>query len=123
MRRRSGTARITHHVPPMLDGAKENMESIGQSPDYFKDTILTADSNYHSKDNLQKCVDEGVDAYIPDRDFRNRDPRFAGQERYGRKMRTHYGLEDFRYDKEKRSVCVPQREETEPEGKEASTDG
>jgi len=24
-----------HHIPPMLDGAKENMEAIGQSEDYF----------------------------------------------------------------------------------------
>jgi transposase len=102
-----GNGQEHHHVPPMLDGAKGNMESIGESPDYFKDTILTADSNYHSKDNLQKCIDEGVDAYIPDRDFRTRDPRFAGQERYGRKMRTRYGLDDFHYGKEKDQYVCP----------------
>jgi len=108
MRRRSGTGRITGHVPPpMLDGARENMESIGHSPDYFKEKTLTADSNYHSKVNMQKCIDEEVDAYIPDRGFRTRDPRFADQERYGHKKRTHYALEDFRYDEEKDQYVCP----------------
>ena len=95
------------HVPPMLDGAKENMQSIGHSPDYFKEKTLTADSNYHSKVNMQKCIDEEVDAYIPDREFRTRDPRFAEQERYGHKKRTHYALEDFQYDEEKDQYVCP----------------
>ena len=45
-----GNGQDHSHVPPMLDGAKENMESIGHSSDYFKETTFTADSNYHSKD-------------------------------------------------------------------------
>ena len=28
---------------------------------------LTADSGYHSKRNIQKCEDEKLDAYIPDK--------------------------------------------------------
>jgi Transposase DDE domain len=91
----------------MLDGARENMESIGQSPDYFRGNTFTADSNYHSKVNMQKCIDEELDAYIPDRGFRTRDPRFADQERYGHQMRTRYGLDDFRYDKEKDQYVCP----------------
>lgn len=90
-----GNGQDHHHVPPMLGGARENMESIGQSGDYFKGKIFTADSNYHRKVNMQKCIDEEVDAYIPDRAFRVRDPRFAVQERYGHQMRTGYGLNDF----------------------------
>jgi hypothetical protein len=95
------------HVPPMLDGARENMESIDQSPDYFKGKIFTADSNYHSKVNMQKCIDEELDAYIPDRNFRTRDPRFADQERYGHRKRTRYGLDDFRYDQERDQYECP----------------
>lgn len=102
-----GNGQDHHHVPPMLDGARENMEGIGQSPDYFKGKTFTADSNYHSAENLQKCIDEGMDAYIPDRNFRKRDPRFAGQERYGHRTRTRYGLDDFRYDKENDQYICP----------------
>ncbi len=48
------------HVPPMIEGAKENMERIGYSRDYFKGKALAADTNYHSNVNMQKCVDEGM---------------------------------------------------------------
>lgn len=95
------------HVPPMLDGAKKNMESVGHSPEYFKGKILTADNNYHSNENMQKCVDEGVDAYFPDKKFRTRDPRFAGRERYGQKKRTRFALEEFSYNAEKDEYTCP----------------
>jgi transposase len=83
------------HIPPMLTGALENLQSLGHEPDYFKEKILTADSNYHTPVNLQKCQELGVDAYIPDRKFRNRDPRFATQKR--RQLRK-FTLNDFHHD-------------------------
>ena len=30
-----GEGQDHHHIPPMLDGAKQNMEEIGQGGDYF----------------------------------------------------------------------------------------
>jgi transposase len=83
------------HVPPMLTGALVNLQSLGHGPDYFKGKILTADSNYHTQVNLQECQELGVDAYIPDRKFRNRDPRFATQKR--RQVRR-FTLNDFHHD-------------------------
>lgn len=83
------------HIPPMLTGALENLQSLGHEPDYFKEKILTADSNYHTQVNLQECQELGVDAYIPDRKFRNRDPRFATQKR--RQLRR-FTLKDFHHD-------------------------
>ena len=83
------------HVPPMLTGALENLQSLGHEPDYFAGKILTADSNYHTQVNLRKCQELGVDAYIPDRKFRNRDPRFATQKR--RQVRR-FTLKDFHHD-------------------------
>ena len=59
----------------MLDGALANLQSLGHEPDYFKGKVFTADSNYHTQVNLRKCQELGLDAYIPDRKFRNRDPR------------------------------------------------
>jgi hypothetical protein len=91
-----GTGHDLGLVPPMLDGAMENLDKIGLTRDYFKGTTFTADSGYHSKMNIQKCMDEEMDAYIPDKRFRTRDPRF--KRRKGRSVRTHYGLQDFRYD-------------------------
>lgn len=83
------------HVPPMLAGALANLQSLGHEADYFKGKVLTADSNYHTQVNLRKCQELGLDAYIPDRKFRNRDPRFATQKR--RQVRR-FTLKDFHHD-------------------------
>jgi transposase len=83
------------HVPPMLTGALTNLHRMGHGPDYFKGKILTADSNYHTQVNLQKCQELKLDAYIPDRKFRSRDPRFDTQKRRRSKRFT---LKDFFYD-------------------------
>ena len=70
------------NLKPMLQGAKKNVAAIGKDETYFQGKQLTADSNYHSYGVLVVCKDEKVDAYIPDIQFRKRDPRFADQERF-----------------------------------------
>ena len=100
-----GTGHDHGLVPPMLDGAMENLEKIGLSRDYFRGKTFAADSGYHSKMNILKCMDEEMDAYIPDKRFRTRDPRFKG--RKWRSVRTHYGLKDFRYDEERDQYECP----------------
>jgi transposase len=100
-----GTGHDQGLVPPMLDGAMENLEKVGLSRDYFKGTTIAADSGYHSKMDIIKCMEEEIDAYIPDKRFRTRDPRFKG--RKGRSVRTHYGLKDFQYDEKRGQYICP----------------
>ena len=50
------------NLPPVIDGAKENLQTIGKSQDYFEGKILTADSSYHSIPNLNKSNQEKLDA-------------------------------------------------------------
>jgi transposase len=83
------------HVPPMLAGALANLQILGHGPDYFKGKVFTADSNYHTQVNLKECQELELDAYIPDRKFRNRDPRFATQKR---RQMLRFTLKDFHYD-------------------------
>jgi hypothetical protein len=64
------------HIPPMLEGALANLQSIGYAAECLTGKIFTADSNYHTLVNLRKCRELKLDVYIPDRKFRNRDPRF-----------------------------------------------
>lgn len=91
-----GAAQDFGTLAPMLDGAKENVESIGGGKDYFKGKIFTADANYHCKRNIKKCQEDGLDAYIPDLNFRNRDPRFKTKRRR-RGQARRFSLEDFQY--------------------------
>ena len=104
-----GKGQDREHVLPMLDGAKENMKAIGLGEDYFKGKEFTADSNYHSRVNLQKCKEEGLDAYIPDNNFRKRDARFKDQKRYKpvKKKQKRFKVEDFTYEKETDSYICP----------------
>jgi transposase len=91
------------HGPPMLDGAMQNLRGLGHEEDYFAGRILTADTNYHSAINIGKCDEMGLDAYIPDRFFRTRDPRFATR----RRPRGRFHLEDFRYDEVRDQYVCP----------------
>ena len=108
------------NIEPMLAGAKKNVAAIGKDETYFQGKQLTADSNYHSFNSLTFCRDEKIDAYIPDIQFRKRDPRFADQERFkggihGRQRPdTKPGLfttADFSFDPDKQVYRCPQGKE------------
>jgi transposase len=95
------------HLEPMLKGAKENIESIGESEEYFEGKVLSCDSNYHSLVNLGIAREEEIDAYIPDVDFRKRDERFKGQVKYKPEGKRKFRLEDYRYEKEEDKYVCP----------------
>jgi hypothetical protein len=108
------------NLKPMLEGAKKNVAAIGKDETYFQGKQLTADSNYHSYGALVVCKDEKVDAYIPDIQFRKRDPRFAGQERFqdgihGRQRPatkpTIFTTSDFSFDVTKQVYLCPHGKE------------
>jgi transposase/IS5 family transposase len=117
-----GTVSDHEHVEPMMAGAKENMEAIGHDENYFAGAIFTADTNYHSQSNIETCQEMELDAYIPDRDYRRRDPRYAAQKRYWPK-RKKYALEDFRYDEPKDQYICPNGKRLKLRVKEFYRDG
>jgi hypothetical protein len=87
-----------YHLEPVVSGAQENMKAIGKEDDYFKDAILTADTAYHSTESIKKCEEEGIDAYIPDKDYRRRHPGLEVKESSRMRRRKKFSPEDFRYD-------------------------
>ena len=102
-----GEAQDHHLIPPILDGAKQNMEAIGHSEDYFAGKTFTADSNYHDPTNLNKCDEEKIDAYIPDKRFRKRNPRFQGERRQGGRRKDRFTLADFKYNEDNDEYVCP----------------
>jgi len=56
------------------------------------DTVLCADSGYYSQDNLKDLEARGIEAFIPDNEYRKRDPRYQGQD-------THKAKPDALWDK------------------------
>ncbi|MGB8433583.1 MAG: transposase [Burkholderiales bacterium] len=60
------------------------------------ETVISADSGYHSEDNLEQLAKRQLDAFISDHGYRKRDPRYAGQE-------AHKAKPDALHDKTERS--------------------
>ena len=91
----------------MLEGAKNRLEATGWK-EPLKDKKVSADTGYYSVKNLEVCRDLGVDAYVPDPQFRKRDIRFADAGRHRRSVdRRHerykskkrwFSVEDFKLD-------------------------
>ena len=118
-----GDGQDHYHIPPVLDGAKGNMERIGYDEDYFEGTILTADSLYHSPTNLEKCEEEKLDAYIPDKDFRKRDPRLKVKRQWGAKKKKRFKLQDFRHNEITDEYICPQGKALKLQVKKTRVDG
>jgi transposase len=118
-----GESQDLHLIPAVLEGAKENMRAIGCGDDYFVGKTLTADSNYHSPPNLKKCEEEGLDAYIPDKRFRRRDPRFEREHRQRQRRTDRLTLSDFGYQEERDEYCCPHGEVFRLQVKTAIADG
>jgi transposase len=108
------------NLEPMVKGAKENLRALGKGENFFAGKPLTADSNYHSFESLTFSKSEGLDAYIPDIQFRKRDERFAEQPRFkdgiqGRQRQEKklepFSVEDFQFDATRQVYICPQGKE------------
>jgi hypothetical protein len=81
---------------PMIEGTRGNFEAIGQKQDVFEKAKLTADSGFHTENNMRMLMEEGIDGYVADTQFRKRDVRFADVDRYKEGFRkdraAYYGV-------------------------------
>jgi len=88
-----GAAQEHDILKPMIEGTKENFKEIDSEENVFEKAKLVADSGYHTEENMKMVMEAGIDAYIADTQFRKRDPRFAGVDKYkerSRKERKEY---------------------------------
>jgi hypothetical protein len=118
-----GEGQDHYHVSPMVEGAKENLQTLGHPEECLEGKVWVADSNYSSPANLEACREEKLDAYIPDKNFRTRDPRFATQERWKSQRTKRFGLEDFRYQEDADEYICPQGKVFRLRARKAINDG
>jgi transposase len=69
-----------HHVlQPVLTAIEGRYQRLGIRENIYRDGVLvTADTGYANEANMRYLHDHGINGYIPDNQFRSRDPRFAG---------------------------------------------
>ncbi len=78
-----------HTLQPVLERIQTRYRELGIRKDIYKGShkvTVTADTGYANEANMRYLHDQKIDAYIPDNQFRSRDPKFAEQKaKYGRR--------------------------------------
>jgi hypothetical protein len=80
-------------LQPILKTIKERYKRLKINDDIFETgAIVTADTGFSDEAIMEYLHTEGINAYIPDNQFRSRDPKFDKQkEKYKRPSRTKKG--------------------------------
>ncbi len=96
-----GKAQEHELLEPMVEGTRKNFKEIGKEKDVFQRAKLLADSGFHTEDNVKMIMEEDIDGYIADTQFRKRDPRFRGadkyRERFKKERAEYYGTTTAMY--------------------------
>jgi transposase len=113
-----GEGQEAHLLAPLIEKTREQCKTAKIAEDIFKETKLAADAGYSSQASVQYTQENNVDAYIADRQHRNRDPAFADADRYKERSRQdkrrragtnphRFTAKDFDYDDKNRTCRCP----------------
>lgn len=84
-----------HTLKPIIEGLSDRYRRTGISGDIYKtQAIITADTGFSNDENNRYLKANKINAYIPDNQFRSRDPKFNHQkEKYGSAIKTNQRCE------------------------------
>jgi hypothetical protein len=71
-----GEGQEHHTLQPVLNTVRDRFKRLGIDT---SDPIITADTGYANEANMQYLHDNHINGYIPDNQFRKRDPKFSAQ--------------------------------------------
>ncbi len=76
-----------HTLQPVLESLKDRYARLNIRKSILsRKTIITADTGFANEANNRYLWENNVNAYIPDNQFRSRDPKFSGQkDKYGKR--------------------------------------
>jgi len=98
-------------LEPTIEQTHETLRKLGHSERSIHKTKISADSGYHNHTALTFINDHKLDAYIADKGFRSRDPRFKDYTRHKPndrlKRNKKFTPADFRYDLKKKICRCP----------------
>jgi transposase len=82
-----GSGQEQHTLQPVLESIQARFKRLAISEDILKaQTIITADTGFANEANNVYLHDNDINAYIPDNQFRSRDPKFNEQkQKYGKR--------------------------------------
>ena len=100
-------------LPEVLASVQNNFTSAGIKRDLIEDqVIVTADTGFASEDNMHYLYEQGYNAYVPDGQFRSRDPRYkdylaAPERQRPRKHKKTIPPSEFDFDPVKKTCTCP----------------
>jgi transposase len=75
-----GEGQEHHTLQPITEAIRDRYKRLKINPDIYKTgAIVTADTGFANEANMQYLHDKQINGYIPDNQFRSRDPKFADQ--------------------------------------------
>ena len=84
-----GEGQEHHTLKPVLEAVRDRFNRLGIRKNIYKGRykpIITADTGFANEANMKFLHENKVDAYIPDNQFRSRDPKFQNQkEKHGKR--------------------------------------
>ena len=110
-----GEGQEHHTLKPILEGLSNRYRRTGISDDIYKtQAIVTADTGFSNDENNHYLKAQKINAYIPDNQFRSRDPKFKDQKgKYGKrhqgkpKVRDVIPASEFRFNSKTQSCICP----------------
>jgi transposase len=113
-----GEGQESHLLEPTIESTREQCQAATISPDIFGQVQVVTDAGYHSNASVSSIQEQGIDAYMADRSYRQRDPAFSDYGRYKTRSREekrrYYGhrserfsAKDFSYDEKQRTCRCP----------------
>ena len=106
-----------HTLKPVLEALDSRYKKLNIRQKLLnKNTIVTADTGFANEGNMQYLHDSKINAYIPDNQFRSRDPRFEKQKsKHGRRhqnkpnaqKRSVIPASEFQFDPVKLTCICP----------------
>lgn len=111
-----GEGQEHHTLKPVIDGIKEHYQRAGISDDIIAEqVVVTADTGFSNEANNSYLKSSGINAYIPDNQFRSRDKKFDQQkDKYGKRHRdifknikTVIPSSEFYFDKKDKAAVCP----------------
>jgi hypothetical protein len=111
-----GDSTESRHFPEILEGINDNFREIKASNNIFDETVVTADSGFHSEKNMKLIMENGVTAIVADNQFRKRDVRFKTAQKHKKKRvanwkpekgKKYFSSDDFVHDSDSGKLICP----------------
>lgn len=100
-----GAGQEGQFLETMIEKTNDQLEETGFAEGLTEKKFI-ADTSYFSEENCESLEEKNIDAYIPDQQFRNRDPRFP--DKYPRRKKKNlFDKIDFTYNEEDNSFICP----------------